>query len=74
MLFRSVSQSRYGPEGLVGIVTRQLVDYYTRKEFGDTPKTEGLSIPTHKPRRPKSVEVDLKIIAKQALQTEQEAA
>lgn len=69
---RFICPDEHGPEGLVGIVTRQLVDYYTRKEFGDTPKTEGLAIPIHKPRRPKSVEVDLKILAKQTLQSEKD--
>ena len=51
---------------------RQLVAYYTREEFGDQPKTDGLAVPVHKPRRPKSIEIDLKILAKSAVDKEVE--
>lgn len=71
---RFICPDEHGPEGLVGIVQRQLVDYYTKKEFGTTPKTAGLVAPTHKPRRPKQVELDLKILAKSVVDIEQKAA
>jgi len=51
---------------------RQLVAYYARQEFGDEPKTEGLKVPTHKPRRPKSIEIDLKVLAKSVVDKEEE--
>lgn len=71
---RFICPDEYGPEGLVGIVMRQLVDYYARQEFGDEPKTEGLTVPVHRPRRPKSVELDLKLLAKSVVDLEQKAA
>lgn len=61
---RFICPDEHGPEGLVGIVTRQLVDYYTKREFGTEPKTEHIVPPAHRPRRPKSLEIDLKVLAK----------
>lgn len=69
---RFICPDEHGPEGLVGIVMRQLVAYYARQEFGDEPKTEGLAVPTHKPRRPKSIEIDLKVLAKSVVDKEEE--
>lgn len=63
---RFICPDEHGPEGLVGIVMRQLINYYTRQEFGDTPKTSHLSIPVHKPRKPKSLDIDLKLLASQS--------
>ena len=69
---RFICPDEHGPEGLVGIVQRQLVEYYARQEFGNTPQTEGLTVPIHKPRRPKSIEIDLKVLAKSVVDKEEE--
>ena len=61
---RFICPDEHGPEGLVGIVMRQLINYYTRQEFGNTPKTKGIKVPYHKVRNPKSLEMDLKVMAK----------
>jgi len=58
---RFICPDEHGPEGLVGIVTRQLVDYYTRKEFGNTPK---VPITRNINRLPRSVRLDMKLLDK----------
>ncbi len=45
---RFICPDERGPEGLVGIITRQLVDYYARKEFGNSPKIKGMSSQVNK--------------------------
>lgn len=67
---RFICPDEHGPEGLVGIVMRQLVAYYARQEFGDEPKTDGLTAPVHKPRKPKGVAIDLKVLANKVVDKE----
>jgi len=69
---RFICPDEHGPEGLVGVVMRQLIDYYTRQEFGDTPKTEGIVLKTHVPRKPKCVEMDLKLLAHKSTHLQEE--
>jgi hypothetical protein len=45
---------------------RQLINFYVRQEFGDTPQTENIPIKAHVPRRPKSVEMDMRLMAQRA--------
>jgi hypothetical protein len=63
---RFICPDEHGPEGLVGIVMRQLINFYVRQEFGDTPQTENIPIKAHVPRRPKSVELDMRLMAQRA--------
>lgn len=69
---RFICPDEHGPEGLVGIVQRQLVDYYLKQEFGLTPKTKGIPIPTHKIKKPRSLEIDQKLSEFKAKQASKE--
>lgn len=58
---RFICPDEHGPEGLVGIITRQLLDWYSRKEFGDTPKVDKTKA-TRGKRVPLSVRLEMRLL------------
>jgi len=67
---RFICPDEHGPEGLVGIVSRQLLEYYSRKEFNQKTNPKKNSKPQIVERQPKVIEIDKKILAYQNKQKE----
>ncbi len=62
---RFICPDEHGPEGLVGVIQRQLLEYYARKEFGDTPKVDFKN--TRQKAVPLSVQLDMRLLDKKLL-------